>query len=127
MKRFAVAAAAAAALLVPVAQATNAPPPNEHGLITHQTTCYGAPLFSPGLPGDLVYMTPLAAGSTFWINVGGEDMHFRVQSATITYDADPEHPLSYSYGKETGLTDTTITCYGSFPDYSVVSHDVLIR
>lgn len=72
-------------------------------------------------------MTPLAMGSTSWLNLDRGDLHFRVQSATITYDADPEHPVTNDYGKKVGLIDTMITCYGSFPGYSVVSHDVLIR
>src|SRR5580765_7990095 len=114
-----------AVVLAPAAFATHAPPPNEKGLISHQTTCYGGPFGD--YPGQQVWMTPLAMGSIFWINVDGVDLHYRVQSSTVTYFSDPTHPETYSYGQKIGLIDETITCYGSFADYSVVSRDVLIR
>ena len=119
----------AAAVIVSAGQATNAPPPNEHGLVTHPTNCYGGPFGDkPGVP---VVMSPLANGGTFWITVNGVDLHYRVQAATITYDNDPASPQTYTYGKKTGLVDDQmITCYGHFDaygGYSVVSQDVLIR
>jgi hypothetical protein len=121
-------ALAAAAIIASASQATNAPPPNEHGLVTHPTTCYGGAFAA--YPGEPVLMAPLANGGTFWITVDGVDLHYRVQSATITYDDDPANPLTHTYGKKTGLIDEMITCYGHFADYggySVVSEDVLIH
>lgn len=117
--------AAAAAVAVPVAQANPPAGPPGNGLFPHDTTCYGGPFSASG---ETVHMM-LTSGTSLWIG----NMHFVIQSATITYDDPALPPFTLPGTKvKAGLTETTV-CSGHFPPangvpgYSVESIDVLVK
>ena len=120
MKHLAIALATCAGAAALAVSAT-ATPPGQGLYGEHLSHCFGA--FSYGTAENPLPVTLVpGAGNSFWV-VGH---HLVIQSAEIT-DRSTGETTSYTFGVKAGqVKGQMVTCEGDFPDYHVVSHDVLI-